>query len=515
MSPSARNFFISYRRKSDVDRELAHFLSEGLKRAKHEVFIDVEMLPGTDWVNEIGHRIDNWCHYLVVLLSEKSIHSEMVQGEIRRAHQRRKSDGTPLTVPIRIKYDGSLGYELDGLLARLQYVRWNSIADSQRILDILLRIASGGDGSPGAAPSQKSDPPALPAASDRPMPAADPRIVRVSAEDPRVVRAPGGTISPNDPFYVEGPSDGLVRERAALAGDTVVIKGPRQMGKSSLLIRYLMACRDNGKRLCLVDFQQFSDEDLADYMTFLSRLWTAIQHELELDGEPEVAFKDQQRFSFHVENRILKTASGPVVLAFDEVDRILGRSYQENFFGMLRLWHNKRGDTNTRWKRADLALVIATDPYLLIKREMQSPFNVTVPVELTAFTRQDLDFLNARHGTPLRSDELDRLFALLAGHPYLTRLAFYRLAARAMPFETLVSEAAKPDGPFGDHLRSRLLLLQHQPELVDAMRRLATSGRQPQENAGYLLTKTGMAIADGDRLLPANEVYGRFFKVVR
>ena len=82
-------FFISYRRKAETDRHLADFLRQGLERAGHEVFIDVGMPVGTDWVAEIERRID-WCHYLVVLLSEKSIHSEMVQGEVRMAHHRRR-----------------------------------------------------------------------------------------------------------------------------------------------------------------------------------------------------------------------------------------------------------------------------------------------------------------------------------------------------------------------------------------------------------------------------------------
>ena len=44
---------------------------------------------------------------------------------------------------------------------------------------------------------------------------------------------------------------------------------------------------------------------------------------------------------------------------------------------------------------------------------------------------------------------------LLAGHPFLTRLAFYRLATGQSPsFDKLDTAAAEPDGPFGDHLRA-------------------------------------------------------------
>jgi hypothetical protein len=112
-----------------------------------------------------------------------------------------------------------------------------------------------------------------------------------------------------------------------------------------------------------------------------------------------------------------------VSIAFDEADRILGQPYHQDFFALLRAWHNKRSDTQTKWYKADLALVIATEPYLLIKSEFQSPFNVTDPVSLGPFTRGDLDLLNERYGSPLRPAHIDKIFELVAGHPYLTRFA--------------------------------------------------------------------------------------------
>ncbi len=115
-------FFISYRRRAAVDQELAHFLRQEFENANHEVFIDVGMPVGTDWVAEITRRIE-WCDFLVVLLSEDAIHSEMVQAEIRLAHRRRSRDGRPALLPVRVCYDGPLDYELDSVLHRIQYVR--------------------------------------------------------------------------------------------------------------------------------------------------------------------------------------------------------------------------------------------------------------------------------------------------------------------------------------------------------------------------------------------------------
>src|SRR5262245_60077736 len=193
------------------------------------------MQPGTNWVEEIDRRIE-WCHYLVVLLSQHSIHSERVQGEVRRAHHRRKADGIPMIVPVRIQYDGSLGYELDSYLYSINYTRWNKPADTQRILAELLQIARNEIATPrhSGRPQESA---ALDIAPDshRPLPSADPRIVRAAIEDPSIARPPGGTISPTDRFYVERASDAHVRARASIRGDTLAIKATRQMGKSSLL----------------------------------------------------------------------------------------------------------------------------------------------------------------------------------------------------------------------------------------------------------------------------------------
>lgn len=114
--------FISYRRSADLDAELARFLYEGLTAAGHEVFIDYQMPIGTNWAIEIGDQIKR-CDHMVVLLSEESAYSEMVQGEIRHAHQSRKADGQPTILPIRLRFPGGENYELNSYLGPIQYIQ--------------------------------------------------------------------------------------------------------------------------------------------------------------------------------------------------------------------------------------------------------------------------------------------------------------------------------------------------------------------------------------------------------
>lgn len=492
-----RRFFVSYRHGAPDDVELARYLARELEAAGHEVFIDTALMVGTDWVVEIGERI-GWCDFLVVLLSQRSLHSEMVQAEIRQAHQRRQREGKPKILPLRVGYEGPLDYELDAYLARRQQALWRTAADSPRILrEILAQVLDEGR-EPTAAALSSSQPLD---SGDRPVPAVD----------PRAFSAPGGTLRLDDPFYLERTSDALALERARLPGETVVIKAPRQLGKSSLLLRYLAACRALGKKVAFLDFSVLADLEMKDYPTLLGEIAGFLAHKLA-GGVAVPKISRQAELTRFLEDVVLPAVGGPVVLAFDEVDRVLGRPFQADFFTLLRMWHNLRAGFESAWERVDLALVISTEPYLLIEAADRSPFNVTPPIELAGFSRDQCAQLNRCYGAPLGASELDELYVLLAGHPYLTRLAFYRLvSADRTSFRALMSASASGDGPFGDHLRALLLKLSAQPGLGAAMRAVIVGEATPEPNAYHRLHGSGLARREGNRVIASNRLYERFF----
>src|SRR5262249_6583170 len=81
-----KRVFISYSH-DDPDQALARDLKDGLVRADHQVFIDTEIKVGADW----GTTILEWlaaADFFVLLLSARSVHSEMVREEARVAHER-------------------------------------------------------------------------------------------------------------------------------------------------------------------------------------------------------------------------------------------------------------------------------------------------------------------------------------------------------------------------------------------------------------------------------------------
>ena len=75
---------------------------------------------------------------------------------------------------------------------------------------------------------------------------------------------PGGAVRLDDPCYVARQLDLHVRALAKEQGVTLVLKAPRQMGKTSLLVRYLHDCKQANKKVALIDCQQLSDGELDD-----------------------------------------------------------------------------------------------------------------------------------------------------------------------------------------------------------------------------------------------------------
>ncbi|WP_318284169.1 AAA-like domain-containing protein [Brasilonema sennae] len=98
----------------------------------------------------------------------------------------------------------------------------------------------------------------------------------------------------------------------------------------------------------------------------------------------------------YLQRHILKGLGHPLVLAMDEVDRVFDTKFRNDFFGMLRSWHNNRA-IYPSLDKLDLVLVTSTEPYQLIDDLNQSPFNVGQIIELEDFTPEQVAQLNARH----------------------------------------------------------------------------------------------------------------------
>jgi hypothetical protein len=324
-----------------------------------------------------------------------------------------------------------------------------------------------------------------------------------------------GPVPLDNPFYIKRAVDDEVLEVARLSGQTLVIKAPRQMGKSSLLIRYLSECRKAQKIVIQTDFSRFSETDLTHYPSFLSLLGAQLLRCI-VSGELNAPVMENQLDMTHfLENEVLNRVSENLVLAFNQADRILGKSYQSDFFSMLRSWCDSRASSN-QFRRLDLALLISTEPFLLIRDAYRSVFDTQYSYELSPFSRDECQKLNHRYSDLLTDDQVDQLWDLLNGHPLLTQLAYFRLTRpRPIDFDTLIRTAAQDDGPFGGHLRALYSEIKRNPDidLLGALRQVIRGKPVIGDEIFYRLKRAGLVRRESDgRIVPANGLYARFFK---
>ena len=336
------------------------------------------------------------------------------------------------------------------------------------------------------------------------------------------VRPPGDALPSEDLAYIRREADERIDEEPMDYGETFTIKAPGQMGKTSLLLRYLAHCQTFSKKTILVDFREFSDGVVADQSVFLTRLAEVLLKGLGSASSLSNTIKHPDDFNDFVGGVILHDVDDPIVMAFDNVDRLINQGYRDSFFYALRNWSLKRteessrGGTAKRWRRLSLILTVTTEPTLLVQSEGTSPFNVTEPLRLQAFAQSGVGRLNELYHAGLDDSMLNRLFDLLGGHPFLTQQAYYRLIGpRPMNFETLEAKAAAEDGPFAEHLRKLSKRLLRHKELASALKDLLGRNTQPERTAYYLLESLGLVRFDGTgRIIPANRLYAEYFKRV-
>jgi hypothetical protein len=201
----------------------------------------------------------------------------------------------------------------------------------------------------------------------------------------------------------------------------------------------------------------------------------------------------------------------PILLAMDEVERMFSSPLRSDFFSMLRNWHNNRARGGD-WKHLNLALVTSTEPYQFITDLNQSPFNVGQVIELSDFTLEQVMDLNRRHNQLLVETQIVQLYALLGGHPYLTRKAFYLLASQRIAFIDLLNNGCEDDGPFGDHLRNYLFRMGGQEKLKAGLIQVIKFQRCTDEQIFFRLRGAGLVKRIGNEVKPRNNLYADYFE---
>lgn len=511
-----QKIFICYKRLAKDDRALAEYLRDRLTEMGHSVFIDTSMRMGEAWLEEVDERIRS-SDYLIVLISRESADSEMVRAEMRRAYEYRSRAGNPKPLPVLLNYQDLLPYAIEAFLGSYQHITWKNDQDNEHILGEIIRVI-GGEARPLKATStEKSsslyfseDGRAMGSAEEktRPLPEFDPRFLYDLDE-------PGGSVKLGDYFYIEREADERLKRAIVKRGETITIRASRQTGKSSLLARGVHHAASTAS-IVYVDLQSIEHAEFESANRFLKYFAGFITRKLRMDaGAVENVWQEalgpQDKLVKVMEDHILPNSDRQIVLAIDEADRLLTVPFQNDFFALMRSWHNNRA-IDPLWTRLNLAMVIATEPYLLISNPNQSPFNVGVKINLEDFNREQVWDLNHRHGDPIQERAREDFFKLFSGHPYLTRKALYLLVSEDWSWGNLNDQAADDQGPFADHLRHQLWFIQEDPTLREALRQVLLDKRCGDSKVLWRLLRAGLVKGIGDLYYCRCGLYERYFK---
>ncbi len=329
----------------------------------------------------------------------------------------------------------------------------------------------------------------------------------------------GGAVPLESKFYIVRPTDDKFRAAIARQDSIVLVKGARQVGKTSLLARGLQQARDSGAQIALTDFQNLGAADLESFEKLLLSFAGSFADQLDLDVSPKQVWKEDRspgiNFEQYLRREVLLKSSAPVIWGLDEVDRLFTCGFGSEVFGLFRSWHNKRAlDPAGPWRRLTLAIAYATEAHLFITDLNQSPFNVGTRLQLDDFTFEQVAELNQRYGSPLRNQaEVARFFRLVSGHPYLVRSGLYEMVSNDLRLSALESQAGSDEGPFGDHLRRIMVLLVQDPALSEVVRGVLLGKPCPTPESFYRLRSAGLMIGDSaSDARPRCQIYATYLE---
>lgn len=312
----------------------------------------------------------------------------------------------------------------------------------------------------------------------------------------------GGAVPLGSRFYIVRSTDEKFRAAIARQDSIVLVKGARQVGKTSLLARGLQQAREAGAKIILTDFQNLSAADLEATERLYLTLAESIADQLDLAVYPDAVWKSGRspsiNFEQYLRREVLHKISAPLVWGLDEVDRLFTCAFGSEVFGLFRSWHNKRAlDPSGPWQRLTLAIAYATEAHLFITDLNQSPFNVGTRLQLEDFTFAQVLELNERYGQPLPDKaQVARFYRLVSGHPWLVRRGLHELVANRLDLTALEVVSDHDEGPFGDHLRRLLLSILQDAELSEVVRGLLQGRPCPTPESFYRLRSAGIIMGD-------------------
>lgn len=266
----------------------------------------------------------------------------------------------------------------------------------------------------------------------------------------------GGTVQAGGGRYIARAAD---EQLFGLCRDAVFayVLAPRQVGKSSLMVRTAERLSRAGIRSALIDLTQLGVQLSAE--EWYLGLITTIEDQLVLTTDTVAWWQARahlgftQRLTQFFQEVLLAEISTPIVVFVDEIDTTLSLNFTDDFYAAIRYLYNARSRV-PQFARLSFVLVGVATPGDLIRDPQRTPFNIGQRVDLTDWSLQEALPLAEGLGLPASEARrvLGRMLQWTGGHPYLTqRLCHAMTANRARGWASEEIDRVVRNTFFGAH----------------------------------------------------------------